>query len=730
MEDAQLHHLDLHLLSVDFKSAFNSVDQHCLHHIMHQLGVPRDAVEVVAGIYAGTTTKITCPAGTTRSVPVRRGTIQGDVLSPLLFLLALEPLLRWLDMGGRGYRCGSPPDNNPLTVPAGAYADDLNILAGDLHDMKLQVEKIERYGSWMSLGLAPQKCALTGILHHTAKRHGTHADDWSLLEPLLRNITINGHPVKLYKPNESFKYLGVHINMAQTWDDHVDKLILKVKSQGQQLAKCRLHYNIKRQIEETKILSGIKYHLSIMQPNKGLTDKLLKARHAGLMAISGLPHCTESRFGYLPKHKGGLGFQSIEPIFAQTSMEALVEDLNDEGHIGKLARALTIAQTKRNSANLDSKKRRRGSNQTLHTPISQTSDTAPSDKTKPSTPNGLLTTSDMWLNGHRHPSLSMMQAARGHHCDLILDWMPQLHVPLMLTHDIRNICNAVNTEWKRGWTTMEIDELICKPLWARRIFCPDGLVEHIAGTAYVVSLKDFPIKTSPAASRSLCLLTTLLCAPMGRVPTDWKGAPHDMLAEERRLPPSICTSRTGRTGATNHMLTTADLDPAVTPDPALIPRLRDMAQISRHTKPRGIQLEADGTPGERTMRVQWRNCHRMQAADIRRIWDYGLHLKRIIHDDSGRTAPSQDIASTKSACNQATRGLKWATVEWHMSVGLPEKLMAEVWPEHIRISHALTAPTSINLPLNPVHYGEATMELTRDTPDSATMQTIHYRTLN
>ena len=96
MEDAQLNHLDLHLLSVDFKSAFNSVDQNCLHHIMHQLGVPRDAVEVVAGIYAGTTTKITCPAGTTRSVPVRRGTIQGDVLSPLLFLLALEPLLRWV----------------------------------------------------------------------------------------------------------------------------------------------------------------------------------------------------------------------------------------------------------------------------------------------------------------------------------------------------------------------------------------------------------------------------------------------------------------------------------------------------------------------------------------------------------------------------------------------------------------------------------------------------------
>ena len=74
------------------------------------------------------------------------------------------------------------PDNSPLTVPAGPYADDLNILTGNLHDMKLQIKKIEMFGTWMSLDLAPQTCSLAGILHHTSKSYGTRADDWTLLD--------------------------------------------------------------------------------------------------------------------------------------------------------------------------------------------------------------------------------------------------------------------------------------------------------------------------------------------------------------------------------------------------------------------------------------------------------------------------------------------------------------------------------------------------------------------
>lgn len=82
---------------------------------------------------------------------MNRGTTQRDTLSPLLFLVAIDPLLRWLQQGGRGYRCGSSPADDKHTCAAIAYADDLTILTDDTTEMKTQVKKIELFSRWSSL---------------------------------------------------------------------------------------------------------------------------------------------------------------------------------------------------------------------------------------------------------------------------------------------------------------------------------------------------------------------------------------------------------------------------------------------------------------------------------------------------------------------------------------------------------------------------------------------------
>ena len=62
-----------------------------------RLGFPTDAIEAVKHLYTQASTQIRLPSGgSTDPIPVERGTIQGDTLSPFLFLLYLEPLLRWL----------------------------------------------------------------------------------------------------------------------------------------------------------------------------------------------------------------------------------------------------------------------------------------------------------------------------------------------------------------------------------------------------------------------------------------------------------------------------------------------------------------------------------------------------------------------------------------------------------------------------------------------------------
>ena len=62
---------------------------------MKYLGYPQDAVALVGNIYAQSTTTFTGEHfGKTQPIPIQRGTIQCDTLSPYLFLIFLEPLLR------------------------------------------------------------------------------------------------------------------------------------------------------------------------------------------------------------------------------------------------------------------------------------------------------------------------------------------------------------------------------------------------------------------------------------------------------------------------------------------------------------------------------------------------------------------------------------------------------------------------------------------------------------
>ena len=104
MSDAKICHQDLHLLYIDFSSAFNTIDHDKLLWIMHDLGFPPDAIEVVTDLCTNAVTRIKLNFAVTEPTELSRGTIQGDIPSPILFLIFIEPLLRWLQSGGRGYR--------------------------------------------------------------------------------------------------------------------------------------------------------------------------------------------------------------------------------------------------------------------------------------------------------------------------------------------------------------------------------------------------------------------------------------------------------------------------------------------------------------------------------------------------------------------------------------------------------------------------------------------------
>ena len=171
LSDAKISERNLYMLYVDFSSAFNTIDHDKLLQIMYDLGFPTDAIHVIANLYTNATTCIKLPGGKTQPIFVHRGTIQGDSLSPLLFLIFIEPMLRWLHSGGRGYSYGCLQNtlDAELRTSSMAYADDLLAVTSDAKWLTMQAHKIESFMQWAGMSVNCKKCGVTGMLYHDAK---------------------------------------------------------------------------------------------------------------------------------------------------------------------------------------------------------------------------------------------------------------------------------------------------------------------------------------------------------------------------------------------------------------------------------------------------------------------------------------------------------------------------------------------------------------------------------
>jgi Reverse transcriptase (RNA-dependent DNA polymerase) len=163
--NAKRNKRDIYVAYIDFSSAFNTISHQKLAYTMSALGFPTDAADVVHNLYQIRRTSITNrqPAFQTPDIDIKQGVVQGDSLSPLIFNICMDPLLKWLQTGGRGYNTRIRTSSGNLTMSALAYADDLTIICGTAKDLQRQLHKLDHYCQWMGLDVNASKCDIQAV---------------------------------------------------------------------------------------------------------------------------------------------------------------------------------------------------------------------------------------------------------------------------------------------------------------------------------------------------------------------------------------------------------------------------------------------------------------------------------------------------------------------------------------------------------------------------------------
>jgi len=146
-------------IDLDFKNAFNSAGHSCLWAILRGLEVPD--VDFLQDLYSKSWIKITVSTGCSAPIQLDTGTLQGSVLSPLIFDLFLNTLLRLLDATGITHGIKRTPQWNHA-----AFADDLSIQVCVSNADKL-LDVIHEFEFWSGFRISIPKSLASGAMYGT-----------------------------------------------------------------------------------------------------------------------------------------------------------------------------------------------------------------------------------------------------------------------------------------------------------------------------------------------------------------------------------------------------------------------------------------------------------------------------------------------------------------------------------------------------------------------------------
>ena len=123
---------------IDYAKAFDCMDHNKLWKILKEMGIPDHLTGLLRNLYAGQEAPVRTGHGTTDWFPIGKGVRQGCILSPCLFNLYAEYIMRnaGLDEAQAGIKIAGRNINNLR------YADDITLMAESEEELKNLLMKV------------------------------------------------------------------------------------------------------------------------------------------------------------------------------------------------------------------------------------------------------------------------------------------------------------------------------------------------------------------------------------------------------------------------------------------------------------------------------------------------------------------------------------------------------------------------------------------------------------
>ena len=292
--DANRRRKNLYTLTIDLKDAFGSIPHGYILEMMDEIGFPEPIKGVIADSYDKGTTVINLDKLDSTEVRIRKGVKQGCPLSPLIFNMCMNPLLKELQNSNKGYRV------NNRVISAQAYADDIILFSESRKGMEHLIDIVQRFVAYSRLVINAHKChSLAYIIGESGRVTDTE------------EFTINGNAVPLDDLSHSIQYLGTAAAASIVVRyKGTEETIESTKTLINKVMNSQLKVNQKLDALRRFVIPRLDYTLTEGNPRIGDLEDLDRMMRVGIAKHIGVPSLPID-FAITHWKDGGLSLQPL-----------------------------------------------------------------------------------------------------------------------------------------------------------------------------------------------------------------------------------------------------------------------------------------------------------------------------------------------------------------------------------------------------------------------------------
>ena len=314
IDKARTKQRSLVLTLLDLKNAFGEVHHNLIEEVLLYHHIPAKAKALISSLYTDFHTSVIMDDCLTPAIPVRKGVLQGNCLSPLLFNMCFNTFIQYIrqekykQLGFSFHdilECLFKPHH------LFQFADDAAVVTTNEHENQLLLNCFTKWCTWSDMIIRVDKCVMFGI-----KKVSSHSLQY---EP---KLFINNEIVPTVKSGDSFKCVGHYFNVEMDNEVHKEKLKSSLSDMLTRINALPVLPKNKLLLYQQYILSKLSWHLTVatlpktwvIQHLDNVVTRFVRYQGVESPKLSGI---------ILPKNQFGLNLQlpSVKFIQCQTVLQ-------------------------------------------------------------------------------------------------------------------------------------------------------------------------------------------------------------------------------------------------------------------------------------------------------------------------------------------------------------------------------------------------------------------------